>query len=42
MDGVVGGASHEDLIADKKDSAVTSQGILDVVSSIRDTTPITK
>jgi pimeloyl-ACP methyl ester carboxylesterase len=39
---VVDGASHEDLIADEKDSAATSQAILDVVSAIRNTTPITK
>ncbi len=32
---VVEGATHEALIADEKDSAATTQAILDVVSSIR-------
>ncbi len=32
---IVDGASHEELIADKDDSAATTQGVLDVVAAIR-------
>jgi pimeloyl-ACP methyl ester carboxylesterase len=37
---VVDGASHEDLIVDEKDSAATSQAILDVVAALRNETPL--
>jgi pimeloyl-ACP methyl ester carboxylesterase len=39
---VIDGASHSELIGDEKDSAATSQAILDVVSAIRNATPLTK
>ena len=39
---VVDGASHEELIADEEDSAATSQAILDVVASIRDSTLLSR
>jgi pimeloyl-ACP methyl ester carboxylesterase len=39
---VVDGASHEELIADEKDSAATSQAILDVVAAVRDATPLAR
>ena len=39
---VIDGATHEQLIADEKDSVATSQAILDVVSAIRNTTPVTR
>jgi hypothetical protein len=39
---VIDGASHQELLGDEKDSAATSQAILDVVASIRNTTQLTK
>jgi pimeloyl-ACP methyl ester carboxylesterase len=38
---VIAGATHEELIADEKDSAATSRAILDVVAAIRGATPLT-
>jgi pimeloyl-ACP methyl ester carboxylesterase len=38
---VIDGATHEELIADEKDSTATSQAILDVVAAIRGATPLT-
>jgi pimeloyl-ACP methyl ester carboxylesterase len=37
---VVDGATHDSLISDEKDSAATTQAILDVVSSIRNDEPM--
>ncbi|WP_433728215.1 alpha/beta hydrolase [Actinoplanes sp. CA-051413] len=37
---VIKGASHQELLADEKDSAATSQGALDVVAAIRHATPL--
>ena len=39
---VIAGANHRELIADENDSAATTQAILDVVSAIRNATPLTK
>jgi hypothetical protein len=39
---VVDGASHSELIGDEKDSTATSQAILDVLSAIRNATPLTR
>jgi pimeloyl-ACP methyl ester carboxylesterase len=39
---VIEGASHEDLIQDEHDSVATSQAILDVVTSLRNTAPLGK
>jgi pimeloyl-ACP methyl ester carboxylesterase len=39
---VINGATHEDLIADEKDSSATTQAILDVVSAIRNFTPLSR
>jgi hypothetical protein len=39
---VIEGASHEDLIQDQHDSVATSQAILDVVTSLRNTAPLGK
>jgi hypothetical protein len=39
---VIESASHEELIADEKDSAATSQAILDVVAAIRNATPLAR
>jgi pimeloyl-ACP methyl ester carboxylesterase len=39
---VIAGASHQELLGDEKDSAATSQAILDVVASIRNTTRLTE
>jgi pimeloyl-ACP methyl ester carboxylesterase len=36
----IDGASHEELVADEKDSASTSQAVLDVVAAIRNATPL--
>ena len=36
---LIDGASHQELIGDEKDSAATSQAILDVVAAIRTATP---
>jgi len=38
----VGGATHEQLIADEKDSTATSDAVLDVVTSLRNATPLAK
>jgi hypothetical protein len=38
---VIEGAAHATLIADEHDSAVTSEAILDVVSSVRSSEPLT-
>ena len=37
---VIDGASHQELLADEKDSAATSQAVLDVVAAIRNATPL--
>jgi pimeloyl-ACP methyl ester carboxylesterase len=37
---VIAGASHQELLGDEKDSAATSQAVLDVVEAIRTTTPL--
>jgi pimeloyl-ACP methyl ester carboxylesterase len=37
---VIDGATHSELIGDEKDSAATSQAILEVVSAIRNATPL--
>lgn len=39
---IIGGATHQDLIAAENDSTATSQGILDVVSAIRNSTPLSR
>jgi pimeloyl-ACP methyl ester carboxylesterase len=39
---VVTGASHQDLVADKDDSAATTQGIVDVVAALRNGTRLTR
>jgi hypothetical protein len=39
---VIDGASHSELIGDEKDSTATSQAILDVLSAIRNATPLTQ
>jgi hypothetical protein len=39
---VVDGAAHIDLIFEKDDAAVTSQAILDVVSSVRSGEPLVR
>ena len=39
---VVDGATHEELIADEKDSSATSQAILDVVAAVRNSTPLSR
>ncbi len=39
---VIDGATHEELIADEKDSSATSQAVLDVVSAIRNSTPLSR
>ena len=39
---IINGASHEDLIADEKDSTATSRAILDVVAAIRNSTPLSR
>ena len=38
----INGATHQELIADEKDSAATSQAILDVVSALRNYTPLSR
>jgi pimeloyl-ACP methyl ester carboxylesterase len=38
----INGATHEELIADQKHSGPTTQAILDVVSAIRNSTPLDK
>lgn len=40
MHRVIDGASHEELIADEKDSTATSQAILEVVAAIRNARPL--
>jgi hypothetical protein len=37
---VIDSASHQELLADEKDSAATSQAVLDVVAAIRNATPL--
>jgi hypothetical protein len=37
---VIDGASHQELLGDEKDSAATSQAVLDVVAAIRTATPL--
>jgi pimeloyl-ACP methyl ester carboxylesterase len=37
---VIDGASHQELLADEKDSVATSQAVLDVVAAIRNATPL--
>ncbi len=37
---VINGATHASLITEQEDAAVTAQGILDVVSSVRTSTPL--
>jgi hypothetical protein len=37
---VVDGASHQQRLAEEKDSAATSQAVLDVVAAIRNATPL--
>jgi len=39
---IIAGASHEELIADQHKSTATSQAILDVISAIRNGSPVTK
>jgi pimeloyl-ACP methyl ester carboxylesterase len=39
---VVDGATHASLIADEEDAATTTRAILDVVSSVRNATPLTR
>ena len=39
---VIDGVSHSELIGDEKDSTATSQAILDVLSAIRNATPLTR
>ena len=39
---VIDGATHQTLIADEEDAAVTTQAILDVVSSVRSAGPLAK
>jgi pimeloyl-ACP methyl ester carboxylesterase len=39
---VIDGATHEELIADERYSTATSQAILDVVSALRHSTPLSK
>jgi pimeloyl-ACP methyl ester carboxylesterase len=39
---VIDGASHQELLADETDSSATSQAILDVVSAIRNSTPMNR
>ena len=39
---VVDGAAHADLLLDRAAAAVTSQAIIDVVSSVRNNQPLTK
>jgi hypothetical protein len=39
---VVDGASHSELIGDEKDSTATSQAVRDVLSAIRNATPLTR
>jgi pimeloyl-ACP methyl ester carboxylesterase len=39
---VIDGATHQQLIADETDSLATSQAILDVVSAVRNTTPLAR
>jgi hypothetical protein len=39
---VIDGATHSELIGDAKDSAATSQAILDVVSSVRSAGPLVR
>jgi hypothetical protein len=39
---VIDGASHSELIGDEKDSTATSQAIFDVLSAIRNATPLTR
>lgn len=38
----INGATHEELIADENDSAATSQAIHDVLTAIRNSTPLSK
>jgi pimeloyl-ACP methyl ester carboxylesterase len=38
----INGATHEELIADEKDSKATSQAILDAVAAIRSSTPLSR
>ena len=38
----IDGATHQELIADVEDSKATTQAILDVVSAIRDSTPLSR
>ena len=42
MHRVVDGASHQELLGDEKDSAATSQAVLDVVAAIRNSTPLSR
>jgi hypothetical protein len=37
---VINGASHQELLADEKDSAATSKAVLDVVAAIQHATPL--
>ena len=39
---VVDGAKHADLLLNQADAAVTSQAIIDVVSSVRNNQPLAK
>ena len=39
---VVDGANHADLILNQADAAVTTQAIIDVVSSVRNNQPLAK
>ena len=39
---VINGASHQQLLGDEKDSAATSQAVIDVVAAIRNATPLTQ
>jgi len=42
MHRVIDGASHEGLIAEERYSAVTTQAILDVVTSVRSAAPLAR
>ena len=39
---VIDGASHQELLGDEKDSAATSQAVLDVVAALRNSTPLSR
>jgi hypothetical protein len=39
---VIAGATHDSLISDEHDAAVTTQAILDVVASVRSVGPLAR